>query len=363
MALRSPLHDACTRAGAHFTEEAGWHVPADFGDATAEVAAARDQAALFDRSDRSKVEVTGGEAGIFLHNLATNDIVGLPVGAGCESFLTNIKARVVAHVLVYHLLLHDGRDAYWLDAEPGQGEKIIQHLDHFLISEQVEFADRTREFAQMHLAGPTAQAVLGRAMADAVPELGPHQHMVRTIGAGVACSIRRHDALGLPGYDIVCLSTRAEAVWTRLLESGARLAGRSAYEALRIEAGTPRFGIDFDENTMAPEVGRIPETICYTKGCFLGQEPIVRARDLGHVNRVLKRLTAEASNVPPAGAKLYREGKEAGFVTSASALARSGQLVALAYVRRGNTEPGTVLDIEGPGGRIPARVEGSLAGS
>src|SRR5262245_59932956 len=120
----------------------------------AEYRCAVEEAAIFDQSQRGKVELTGPEAGTFLHNLCTNDIVHLAVGAGCEAFLTNAKARVVAHLRVYHLLLHDGRDALWLDVAGGQAEIVLKHLDHYLISEQVELADRTSEFTQLLLAGP-----------------------------------------------------------------------------------------------------------------------------------------------------------------------------------------------------------------
>jgi folate-binding protein YgfZ len=121
---------------------------------------------------------------------------------------------------------------------------------------------------------------------------------------------------------------------------------------LRIEAGTPWYGLDIDENTLAPEVNRIPQTICYTKGCYLGQEPIVRARDIGHVNRTLQRLSIESDQPIPSGAKLTRDGKEVGHITSAAMQPSKTKVFALGYVRRGNTSPGTVLDCEVGDGRF-----------
>ena len=130
----------------------------------------------------------------------------------------------------------------------------------------------------------------------------------------------------------------------------------SAYEALRIEAGMPLYGLDIDENALAPEVGRTAQAICYTKGCYIGQEPIVRIRDIGQVNRTLTKLRIEATNAVPHGTKLWRDGKEVGQVTSSALIPGSGEGVALAYVRRGNTEPGTVLEVEMDGERGTARV-------
>jgi folate-binding protein YgfZ len=354
MAERTPLHDVAAQAGAAFTEDVGWEVPACFGDPAAEYALAREAAGLFDVSHRGKVELTGPEAAFFLHNVCTNDVKDLPVGAGCEAFLTTNKAKIVSHLYVYHLLLHDCRPALWLDVPPGTSERLIQYLDRYVISEQVEFADRTREFAQMHLAGPRARAVMEKALLDDVPPLEDLQHMMRTFGASDTCHVRRHDPLGVTGYDVVCLAARAPNVWQLLTRAGAAPAGREAYEILRVEAGTPALGADLDENTFAPEVGRTIQAISYTKGCYLGQEPIVMARDRGQVNRTLLGVRLPGGPVPN-NSLLYRDGKEVGRVTSSVVSPRLGA-VGLAYVRRGSQEPGTALEVDAGGTRRPAVV-------
>jgi folate-binding protein YgfZ len=355
MAEQTPLHAMTTKAGAIYTEEAGYLIPAHFDNPAAEYQQARTGAVLFDVSHRGKVELTGKEAASFLHNICTNDITGMPVGGGCEAFLTTAKAKVVVHMYVFHLLLHDGRPALWLDVVPGFSEKTIQHLDHFVISEQVEFADRTREFAQMHLAGAQAHHILEKALVDDVPELGELQHMMRTFGSDATSHIRRHTPLGLPGYDIVCLRGRAETVWQMLLRGGAKPAGRETWESLRVEAGTPVQGADIDETTFAPEVGRIAQTICYTKGCYLGQEPIVMARDRGQINRTLLGLKLP-DGVVPHNSLLFREGKEVGRVTSSVVSPQTKMAIGLGYVRRGSQEPGTRLEVDVQGQRHPAEV-------
>src|SRR5438270_13463449 len=166
-------------AGATFTDVAGFAVPARYSDAAAEYRQAREGAALFDVSHHGKVEVSGPDAPSFLHNLCTNDVQNLPLGAGCEAFFTTAKAKVVAHALVYHVA-PGGRHALWLDVAPGQAATLLRHLDHYQIAEQVELADKTTEFAQMHLAGPRAKEVLERALGAPVPDLQPLQHVERT---------------------------------------------------------------------------------------------------------------------------------------------------------------------------------------
>src|SRR5205823_14480094 len=159
---------------------------------------------------------------------------------------------------------------------------VFKHLDRHLISEQVELADRTREYAQVHLCGPEARAVLERAWGGPVAELGELQHEQRPpLGM---LQLRRHDLLNLPGYDILWPARDAVSFWQILTQAGARPAGQEAFEVLRVEAGVPRYGVEMNEERFVVEVGRTPQAISYSKGCYLGREPIVVARGPGPVN-------------------------------------------------------------------------------
>lgn len=356
MSERTPLYDSAARAGAVFLEDAGWLMPAHFGDVATEYRQAREGAALFDISHHGKVEMTGADAARFLHNLCTNEIIKLPVDAGCEAFLTTAQAKVVADVLVWHLQAPDGQESLWLDLAPGTAEKVVEHLDRFIISEQVELTDRSREFAQLHLAGPEAKAVLGKALREEMPHLQDLQQMTARFGAEAACQIRRHDPLGLLGYDLVCRNGAAAVVWQALLEAGARPAGLAAYEVLRVEAGTPVDGVDISEANLPQEIGRTERAVSFNKGCYIGQETVARLRTYGHVNRSLVGLKLVTDEAVPRGSRLYRDGKDVGEVTSAVRSPRLQRGIALAYVRRGSQEPGTVLEVETPQGRRAAEV-------
>jgi folate-binding protein YgfZ len=341
MALRSPLHDIAAQAGAVFGEDFGWELPAHFGDAAAEYAAALQHAVIFDRSHHGKVEAAGKESRVFLHNLSTNHIKELPEHASCEAFFATAKAKAIAYVLIHHLKTVEQHEIFWIDAGPGQGEKVFKHLDRHLISERVELADRTAEFAQMHLAGPSAALLLAKVQADA-----SYRYMR---------SFRLHDPLGVPGFDLVVPVQHVPEMWERLLAEGARAAGSEAYELLRVEAGTPLHGRDIDEERFVVEVGRGERAISYGKGCYLGQEPIVMARDRGHVNRKFMGITMPAGGPLPKDTKLFREGNEVGQVMSSVVSPRFGA-IALAYLRRGSDAPGTELTTEVAGTRQSATV-------
>jgi tRNA-modifying protein YgfZ len=358
MSQLSALNEVTRKKGAIFVSASGWEMPDHFGDPHAEYRNTRGHASLFDRSFQGKLEVSGPEAPQFLHNLSTNDIENLPLGAGCEAYFCNHTAKVLGHAFIYHVKIN-GNHALWLDVTPGYHEKVLKHLDKHLIAEQVELADKTMDFVQMHLAGPKAKSILETALGEAIPELGEFQHMERTFGVNATCHIRRSDSLGVPGYDIVCLNSLGEGVWQLLVASGAKPAGLNTFEILRCEAGTPVYGIDIDENRFVMEVARPLRGVSYSKGCYLGQEPIVMARDrAGFVNRTFLGIKVLEGGVLPSGTKLFKDTTEVGLITSCCLSYRLGKPLALGYIRRGHQDPGTRLDADTPNGKVPVEVLG-----
>src|SRR5262249_8221727 len=152
--------------------------------------------AIFDLSQYGKIELAGRDARSFLNNLCTQDVTNLAVGAGCEAFLTTAKARVIAHVWI----THREANTFWLDMVAGQAEKVLQHLNHYLISEQVELTDRTDEFSLLRLVGPkTAEFLHGLAIPPT----------------------RRHRLLALEAVDLFCPSGDLASLRQRLVEGGA----------------------------------------------------------------------------------------------------------------------------------------------
>src|SRR5260370_36889815 len=125
-------------------------------------------------------------------------------------------------------------------------------------------------------------------------------------------------------------------------------------EIIGVEAGLPVYGIDIDENVLAPELGR--PAISYAKGCYLGQETIVRIRDLGHVNRMLRGLKAVEGRELPRRSKVFKDGKEVGEVTSSVTSGRLGAVIALAYLHPSCQEPGTRVEGDAGAERVNAEV-------
>ncbi len=326
--------------------------PDDFGDPRAEYRAAREAAALFDLPARTHIELTGRDRAKFLHNFCTNDIRGMTPRRACEAFITSVQGKILAFVSVYVT-----PDALWLTSVPGCAEKIIGHLSRYQISEDVTFTDRSSEFETILVAGPQAQEVVERVLPTAEMPGIPGVVVVEFDKGTI--QLRRHDFLRLPGWIFVAAPAAIDTLRERLTTAGVRAAGRNALEAIRIEAGFPLYGVDITDANLAQEASRTAEAISFSKGCYLGQEPIARIDALGHVNQQLRGLRLRTGRAPAAGSGVFTPDatpRPVGHVTSAAFSYADDRPVALAYVRRGSEMPDTNLDVDVNGRSVPAVV-------
>ncbi len=283
---------------------------------------------LFDFSAHGTLEATGDDARTFLHNLSTNDVKSLPDWHGREAFFLTATAKVVGQAWIWRQPPAGKTETLWIDTPPNDAARLTLHLRRYIIGEDVELSDRSIEYARLYLAGPDLTPLL---------EVAP---AALTFTAIDGLTVRRRDLLGIPGYDLLGPPERINATRTRLLEQGVQSADAATFEAMRVEAGLPWYGKDIDETTFAPETGRIAQAISYTKGCYLGQEPVVMARDRGVVQRTLVGL--ELGDEPSTGV-LTKDGTEVGRVTSAVHSPRLGRAIGLGYAKRGSQTPGTEL--------------------
>ncbi len=291
-----------------------------------------DAVTVFDLSDRTQIELTGADRAKFLHGFCTNDIKRLTPGQGCEAFLTNIKGRVVGHIFVFAT-----ETSLWLDTVSGQGEAIISHLDRYLIREDVQFVSHSGR-GELFVTGPHAAQLL---MLD--ESLPPYGRIARE-SFGQPFDIRRVDFFGAPGFLISLPLAALEAMRSSLLAVGCVAGASELFESLRIAAGFPRYGIDITDENLAQEAARTPQCISFTKGCYLGQEPIARLDAMGHTNRELRRLHFTPGTRPHPGMKLLaaETTDEAGVLTSvAPLLTATGETPALGYLKTKFGKPGT----------------------
>jgi folate-binding protein YgfZ len=307
--------------------------------------AAHHAAGLVDRSTQGTVALTGADRAMFLHALLTNDIARLTEGRGVYAAYLTPQGRMISDMRVIEtgrrMLLDVGRDV----AAP-----LADRFDKLIFSEDVQAKDATGDLDVIGVHGPSAARMIQRATGLSVIEL-EHQYDNVT---SESLSIVRDDGFGLPGYDVYVPVGDVQAVRETLLESGTVLLSADTAETLRIEAGRPRFGVDMSTETIPMEAGLENRAISFTKGCYVGQEVIVRVMHRGHgrVARRLVSLVMQDGPVPARGDTIHSGDREVGEVTSATASPKFDAPLALGYVLRDLAVAGTQLTVNGSQGRV-----------
>ena len=316
--------------------------------------AARHRAAFIDRSDRARIVVSGADRASFLQGLLTNDVVALKAGDGCYTAYLTAQGRMIADLYVYEL-----GDVMLLTLERDVKDAVLTRLDQVIFSEDVQLGDVTDTFAQVAIVGPDAASMLAPLLAglpgtsaDALSALGEHGNLRATWNGEPAIVTRIADG-GEPGYDVFVDRGKADAFTAAVAGAGAAPLDEQTAEAIRIEAGVPRFHRDMDEETIPLEAGIEGRAINMNKGCYVGQEVIIRVLHRGHgrVARKLVGLTIDGDAVP-ARAAVVKSGdkdgdKEIGAITSAVRSDALNHPIALAYLQRDFIEPGTTVFVGG----------------
>jgi tRNA-modifying protein YgfZ len=277
---------------------------------------------LLDRSERGKLALTGPEAKAFLHGQVTNDVEGLERGEGCYAAFLSHKGKMQGDLRIL-----DVGDELWLDTERATLQPLFTMINRYKLGSDVELHKRTLQQGLLSLVGPEAWAIAG---AEDLPD---REHAnARGEVDGIPVLLIATDV----GVDLVCDAERSEELAEALRSRGARDVSDGAAEALRVERGRPRFGLDMDDNTIPQEAGLNERAVSFTKGCYVGQETVARLHYRGKPNRHLRGL--RLSGPAQQGDELRLGEKVVG---------RLGTVAgdhALAIVRR-EAEPGATLAV------------------
>jgi folate-binding protein YgfZ len=340
MAGSSPFKAQLQTAGAVFTERWGVELAEHFGDPRGEYAAVRHAVGLVDFSFRGLLEVTGGDRVRWLNGQITNDAKQLGPGGGMLAAVLTAKGHLLSDLAVYGL-----PDAFWVDLNRDRLAPVATSFDRYIIADDVAVSNRSDRIAHLMLAGPAARDLVAGVAGAELAGLSPWQHREARIG-GVPVRLMATRWLALPGYDVFVPAAQAGDVWAMLGQSGDRLGlrpvGLAALERLRVEAGWPWYGRDFDDSTLLMEA-LTQEHVSFTKGCYIGQEVVIRIQHQGHINKRLCGLFVEGGSVPPAGSTLHLGERKVGTLTSAAVSPALQRVIALGYVRHEGWEPGTKL--------------------
>ena len=268
--------------------------------------------AFFDLSTRGKLRVSGADRLRFLNGQLTNDVRKASENKAVEACVLNAKGKIDAH-----LFFHVQGDSFLLDADVALQAILPARIERYIIADDVQVEDVTERFSIFHLLGETVPALATSA---------------RVISA---------DRFGLRGHDIWSEAAEHDQISTELSKSFS-FCDETCAEVFRIEQGIPRWGRELTGEIIPVEANLERRCIDYEKGCYIGQETISRMKMSGQRNKQLCGL-ASLNKIPlNPGARLMVEGKDVGWITSAT---RSGDTeIALAFVKRGFNSTGSKVD-------------------
>ena len=292
--------------------------------------ALRESAAWLDLSARGKIRVTGEDRARLLHAMTTQDVQALTPGQGCYAFFLNAQGRILGDVNIFCR-----EDSFLLDTEPETRQKLFDHIDRYIIADDVTLEDATGEMATLAVEGPQAAAVLEHLGAP-LPEA---DYATRSWSGSI---VARVSSTGAGGYSIFMLPTKKLELIEALTAARIPQATPEEVRAIRIEHGKPRYGEEITERYLVQETAQL-NAVSFTKGCYLGQEIVERVRSRAQIHRVLRRLTIDATEPPPAGTKLKSGDADSAEIASAIYSPALGKVAALAYVRTQFAEPGTEM--------------------
>lgn len=284
--------------------------------ATPGYTALREDAAWYDASARGKIRMTGEDRARLLHAMCTNNIQALQPGEGCYALFLNAQGRILADVNVLCL-----EDSLLLDTEPETRTKVYEHLDRYIIADDVTLEDVTEQYRTLAIEGPQAE--------EALKSL-----------TGVAFVFRNATGIlaGLP-------AGASDPPLPEATPEEARI--------VRIERGIPRYGEEITERYLVQEA-ELLRAVSFHKGCYLGQEIVERVRSRGLVHRHLRPVEIEGEVPPEPGVKLTSGDADAAEIASAVYSPARGAIAALAYVRTAFAAPGTELRLNGAIARVQA---------
>jgi folate-binding protein YgfZ len=321
--------------------------------------AIKEHAAIGAVAPRKAIGVSGADRASYLQGLLTNDIQALTPGTGCYAAWLTPQGRMLTDLHVF-----ESGEMILLDVPADELAATLQRLEQFIFSEDVQLADLSGTLEAVWIHGPESAALLDQTLTGVQGLAGwPEYHNAR---AGVSSHndprphvpvvVARVSQLGVPGFVVYIEPSGKTDLERALVDRGAAIADAAALDAARVEAGYPLFGIDMTDDTIPLEAGIEERAISFSKGCYVGQEVIIRVLHRGH-GRVARKLVALrlSAEGPARGATIRAGDRDVGAVTSVAVSPGFGS-IALGYVHRDFTEIGSRVSVQGPAAPVDAVV-------
>ena len=358
LTTESPLAERHRAAGAELAPYFGVGLPAQFSDPLAEYRLARQAAALVDTNFRAVFSITGPDRVRYLNAVLTSNVRDLVPGQGALGLLLNSQGRILAELETLALA-----DRLIVLGHQLVGPKTAETLEKFIIMDDATFAEETAQMGTVAVEGPRAEEIVRKTAGVEWASLTEYGHTAATVqssSGAIPCRVIRRSLYGFPGAEFLASRDTLGLLWDSLAAAvrahGGAPIGYRALNILRLEAGIPWFGADFDERQIPHEAALEKSHISYIKGCYTGQEIVERVRSRGQVHRRRVGLQFAGATPPTAGAALMAGGSEVGSVTSAAFSPLVGRAIGFGYLRQECNTPGSMLECAGTSSQMGAEV-------
>ena len=314
---------------------------------------ARRDCALFPHKHRGIIEVSGSDALTFLHNILSNDIKTLSPGEGTVACLLKPSAQLIANMNVYRF-----EQNFWLTFDFELKEKVLESIKKLIVSEDVTAQDRSDEFRRFTIHGPKSKELARVLIGENYPQklLSHHRVPIQNIPTLVV----NISLIGEPAFSLLLPKEKGAWLQDLILEIGKKMnlvmLSPSAFEILRIEAGTPRYGVDYDESHL-PLQADFAGSVSFNKGCFPGQEILARLDSRGGISQKLCGLTLKGEVAPKKGDRVFHEDHEVGHITSSVFSPTLKRTIAMAHIKKECWAVGSSVTVETIEALLPGRVE------
>lgn len=326
----------------------------------AEYRATRAAVGIVERTDLAVIRMWGKDPVRMLNGLITNEILNLGMDRAVYGAMLTPKGRMITDLRAALLEVPEGSaPEIRIDVPRIALDSVSAHLKKYLPPHFARWSvleDQTILGVYGRSSAEIVALLLGREPAS--EEDAVTRGVYRELPVTALATRMAGEELG---FDVFIPNEVLAAAWAEAIDQTLALSGRPlgmrAFEVLRVEAGRPRFGVDMTEDTIPAEAlastGQMERAISFSKGCYTGQEVVVRIAHRGHVNRHLRGIVLTAGAVVESGAAVMRpeDGKEVGRVTSAVASPLARAPIAMAHLRR-EVEPGELVTVDGREARV-----------
>ena len=362
MTKHTPLHDVHARLGASFTDFGGWDMPLKYGSELAEHRAVREAAGIFDLSHMGEVRVTGSDAGALLDYALVAKYSSMAVGKAKYGVLVDAAGGLVDDLITYRIADDEFLVVPNASNTPAVVEALTARAEEFrteiVPDAAAEVADESADTALIAVQGPQSQALLEAAGAGAaeaggsLDELGYYAWQPLTLD-GVEIMLARTGYTGEDGFELYLPNASAEAIWQLLFTAAEKVDGEvlpcglAARDSLRLEAGMPLYGneLSLEHSPLDAGLSRMVELNVKNKEHLFAREAL-EGLLTQQPARVLAGLTSQGRRAARQGATVLLDGEQIGEITSGQPSPTLGHPIALAYLDREHTEPGTAVSVD-----------------